>query len=36
LRRWIVVQMHRCALSSSTDNGCDVGIRQARLPLFDK
>ena len=33
---WIVVQMHQCALSSSTDNGCDLGIRQAWLPLFDK
>jgi len=33
---WIVVQMHQCALSSSTDNGCDAGIRQAWVPLFDK
>ncbi len=33
---WIVVQMHQCALSSSTDNGCDAGIRQAWLPLFDR
>ena len=33
---WIVVQMHQSALSSSTDNGCDVGIRQAWLPLFDR
>ncbi len=33
---WIVVQMHQCALSSSTDNGCDVAIRQAWVPLFDK
>ncbi len=33
---WIVVQMHQCALSSSTDNGCDAGIRQAWAPLFDK
>jgi alkaline phosphatase D len=31
---WIVVQMHQCACSSSTDNGCDLGIRQAWLPLF--
>jgi hypothetical protein len=31
---WIVVQMHQCALSSSTDNGSDAGIRQAWLPLF--
>jgi purple acid phosphatase-like protein/calcineurin-like phosphoesterase family protein len=33
---WVVVQLHQCALSSSTDNGCDLGIRQAWLPLFDK
>ena len=33
---WIVVQMHQCALSSSTDNGSDAGIRQAWVPLFDK
>jgi len=33
---WIVVQMHQSALSSSTDNGCDVGIRQAWVPLFDR
>jgi hypothetical protein len=33
---WIVVQMHQCALSSSTDNGCDAGIRQAWVPLFDE
>ena len=33
---WIVVQMHQCALSSSTDNGCDAGIRQAWVPLFDQ
>jgi alkaline phosphatase D len=33
---WIVVQMHQSALSSSTDNGCDAGIRQAWLPLFAK
>ncbi|HEY6793007.1 MAG TPA: metallophosphoesterase family protein [Trebonia sp.] len=33
---WVVVQMHQSALSSSTDNGCDVGIRQAWLPLFDQ
>jgi 3',5'-cyclic AMP phosphodiesterase CpdA len=33
---WIVVQMHQSALSSSTDNGCDVGIRQAWLPLFER
>ena len=30
---WIVVQMHQCALSWSTDNGCDAGIRQAWVPL---
>jgi alkaline phosphatase D len=33
---WIVVQMHQCALSSSTDNGCDAAIRQAWVPLFDQ
>jgi len=33
---WIAVQMHQSALSSSTDNGCDAGIRQAWVPLFDK
>ena len=33
---WIIVQMHQCALSSSTDNGCDAGIRQAWVPLFDQ
>ena len=32
----IVVQMHQCAMSSSTDNGSDAGIRQAWLPLFAK
>ena len=32
----IVVQMHQCALSSSTaGNGSDLGLRQAWLPLFD-
>ena len=33
---WIIVQMHQCALSSSTDNGCDAAIRQAWVPLFDE
>jgi alkaline phosphatase D len=33
---WIVVQMHQSALSSSTDNGCDAGIRQMWVPLFDQ
>jgi alkaline phosphatase D len=33
---WIVVQMHQTALSSSHDNGSDLGIRQAWLPLFDQ
>jgi Purple acid Phosphatase, N-terminal domain/Calcineurin-like phosphoesterase len=33
---WIVVQMHQCALSSSTDNGCDAAIRKAWVPLFDQ
>jgi hypothetical protein len=33
----IVVQMHQCALSSSSaGNGSDLGIRQAWLPLFDR
>lgn len=32
----IVVQMHQCALSSSSlGNGSDLGLRQAWLPLFD-
>jgi alkaline phosphatase D len=33
---WIIVQMHQPALSSAHDNGSDLGIRQAWLPLFDK
>jgi hypothetical protein len=33
---WIVVQMHQSALSSSTDNGSDTGIRKAWLPLFER
>jgi hypothetical protein len=33
---WIVVQMHQDALSSSTGNGSDKGIREAWLPLFDR
>ncbi len=33
---WIVVQMHQTACSSSSDNGSDLGIRQAWLPLFDQ
>jgi len=33
---WIIVQMHQTALSSSTDNGSDLGIRAAWLPLFDQ
>jgi alkaline phosphatase D len=33
---WIIVQMHQSALSSSNDNGCDAGIRQAWAPLFDQ
>jgi hypothetical protein len=33
----IVVQMHQCALSSSSSgNGSDLGIRQAWLPLFEQ
>jgi len=34
---WIVVQMHQDAMSSSRHgNGCDKGIRDAWLPLFDR
>lgn len=33
---WIVVQMHQDALSSSTENSSDLGIRQAWVPLFDR
>ena len=34
---WIIVQMHQDALSSSkTGNGCDKGIRETWLPLFDR
>ena len=34
---WIIVQMHQCAASSSsTGNGCDLGIRKEWLPLFDR
>jgi hypothetical protein len=34
---WIVVQMHQDAMSSSKNgNGCDKGIRDAWLPLFDR
>ena len=34
---WIVVQMHQDALSSSTHgNGCDKGLREAWLPLFEQ
>ena len=34
---WIIVQMHHCACSSSAaGNGCDLGIRQQWLPLFDR
>jgi Purple acid Phosphatase, N-terminal domain/Calcineurin-like phosphoesterase len=33
---WIVVQMHQCAMSSSTDNGTDAAIRQCWVPLFDQ
>ncbi|MDQ6782150.1 MAG: metallophosphoesterase family protein [Actinomycetota bacterium] len=33
----IVVQMHQCALSStSAGNGSDLGLRQTWLPLFDR
>lgn len=33
---WIVVFMHQVMLSSADANGCDLGIRQAWGPLFDK
>jgi hypothetical protein len=34
---WIIVQMHQDSLSSSKfGNGCDKGIREAWLPLFDR
>jgi alkaline phosphatase D len=33
---WIIVQMHQTAVSSSGDNGSDLGIRQVWLPLFDQ
>jgi 3',5'-cyclic AMP phosphodiesterase CpdA len=34
---WIIVQMHQDAMSSSQHgNGCDKGIRDAWLPLFDR
>jgi hypothetical protein len=34
---WIVVQMHQCpATSARKGNGCDLGIRQEWLPLFDE
>jgi hypothetical protein len=33
---WIIVQMHQPALSSNKDNGCDLGSREAWLPLFDQ
>ena len=34
---WIIVQIHQDAMSSSTHgNGCDLGIRESWLPLFDR
>jgi hypothetical protein len=34
---WIVVCMHQTAISSAHDaNGCDRGIREAFVPLFDR
>src|SRR5262249_61207117 len=34
---WVVVCMHQTAISSAHDaNGCDRGIREAFLPLFDR
>ena len=34
---WIIVQMHQDAVSSTQNgNGCDKGIRETWLPLFDR
>ncbi|MEX3959694.1 fibronectin type III domain-containing protein [Trinickia sp. EG282A] len=34
---WIVVQMHQDSLTTAKNgNGCDKGIREAWLPLFDR
>ncbi|MBO0706079.1 MAG: metallophosphoesterase family protein, partial [Candidatus Dormibacteraeota bacterium] len=33
---WIVAQMHQNAISSTTKNTSDLGIRQAWQPLFDR
>jgi Purple acid Phosphatase, N-terminal domain/Calcineurin-like phosphoesterase len=34
---WVVVCMHQTAISSARDaNGCDRGIREAFVPLFDR
>lgn len=34
---WIVAQMHQCpATSALKGNGCDLGIRQEWVPLFDE
>jgi hypothetical protein len=34
---WIIVQMHQDAMSSAhRGNGCDKGIRETWLPLFDR
>ena len=34
---WIIVQMHQDAMSSAQrGNGCDKGIRETWLPLFDR
>jgi len=33
---WVVVFMHQVMLSSADANGCDLGIRAAWGPLFDK
>ena len=34
---WVVISMHQLAVSSSASgNGCDLGIRDQFVPLFDK
>jgi hypothetical protein len=33
---WIVVVCHQLVASSSAGNGCDLGVREAFFPLFDR
>lgn len=33
---WIVVSQHQVLISSANGNGCDLGLRQAFGPLFDR